>query len=228
MNFDFGGNVDGMANVDRWAGLQDLPGESQRLDAPERRADRRLQAAERPRCPGADRRALPADRASRIGRRLTVAPGVRFEHTRGRAAGPADIGQRETDRRVFGTTAPTGTVDRTTAEYLQTRYGGGRVYATAGLHTWLRYLHTTYRFNEDLVLKTSWNQAISRPDMNRLIGGLVVTNDDPNNPQPNRANAGNANLRPELSNTINADPRVLHARHRPDHGRRFTAATSSS
>jgi hypothetical protein len=47
MNFDFGGNVDGMANVDRWAGLQDLPGESQRLDRPERRADRRLQAAKR-------------------------------------------------------------------------------------------------------------------------------------------------------------------------------------
>jgi outer membrane receptor protein involved in Fe transport len=142
-------------------------------------------------------------RCSSFGRRLTFAPGVRFEHTRGRAAGPADIGQRETDRRVFGTTTPTGTVDRTSALYLQTRYGGGRNYARQDYDTWLRYLHTTYRFNERLVLKGSWNQAISRADMNRLIGGLVVTNDDPNNPLPNRANAGNANLRPELSKTIN-------------------------
>jgi outer membrane receptor protein involved in Fe transport len=39
--------------------------------------------------------------------------------------------------------------------------------------------------------------------MNRLIGGLVVTNDDPNDPAPNRASAGNANLRPELSKTAN-------------------------
>jgi len=149
--------------------------------------------------------------------RLTVAPGVRYERTRGRAAGPSDIGVREADRRIIGNTRPTSPIDqgglglttaqinelRQRAEYLAERYGGGRQYARQDYGTWLRYLHTTYRFKENWVLKSSWNQAISRVDMNRLIGGLVVTEDNPDDPRPNRANAGNANLRPELPHTLN-------------------------
>ncbi len=202
MNFDFGGNVDGMANVDRWAAYKVYQANPNAWTPPTAAqiVGFKLQNA---RDAQEQIDALYQQTIFRIGKRLTVAPGVRAEHTRGRAAGPSDLGQRETDRRIFGTIAPTGVVDRTTAEYLQTRYGGGRVYARQDYTTWLRYLHTTYRFTEDLVLKTSWNQAISRPDMNRLIGGLVVTNDDPNNPTPNRANAGNADLVPELSNTTN-------------------------
>ncbi len=202
MNFDFGGNVDGMANLDRWAPYKIFQENPTAWTAPSAAqvVGFKLQNA---RDAQEQIDALYQQTVLKIGRRLTFAPGVRFEHTRGRAAGPADIGQRETDRRVFGTTTPTGTVDRTSALYLQTRYGGGRNYARQDYNTWLRYLHTTYRFNEKLVLKGSWNQAISRADMNRLIGGLVVTNDDPSNPLPNRANAGNANLRPELSKTIN-------------------------
>ncbi len=203
MNFDFGGNVDGLPNVDRWAAYkvyQDNPN-AWIPPSPAQVVGFKLQNA---RDAQEQIDALYQQTVLRFGRRLTVAPGVRFERTRGRAAGPADLGQRETDRRIFGTTAPTPPVDRTTAEYLTTRYGGGRRYATQNYDTWLRYLHTTYRFNDNLVLKTSWNQAISRPDMNRLIGGLVVTNDDPNNPLPNRANAGNADLQPELSKTLNA------------------------
>ncbi|MBI5688775.1 MAG: TonB-dependent receptor [Verrucomicrobia bacterium] len=203
MNFDLGGNIDGLPNVDRWAAYkiyQANPG-AWVPPTPAQIVGFKLQNA---RDAQEQIDALYQQTVLRFGSRLTIAPGVRFEHTRGRAAGPSDLGQRETDRRIFGTTAPTGTVDRTTAEYLMTRYGGGRAYARQDYNTWLRYLHTTYRFSDNLVLKTSWNQAISRADMNRLIGGLVVTNDDPNNPQPNRANAGNANLKPELSNTLNA------------------------
>lgn len=202
MNFDFGGNVDGLANVDRWAAykvFQANPG-AWTPPTPAQIVGFKLQNA---RDAQEQIDALYQQTAFRFGHRFTLAPGIRFEHTRGRAAGPSDLGQRETDRRVFGTISPPAGVDRTTAEYLQTRYGGGRQYARADYDTWLRYLHATYRFSDNLVLKGSWNQAISRADMNRLIGGLVVTNDDPANPQPNRANAGNANLKPELSKTIN-------------------------
>ena len=202
MNFDFGGNVDGMPNIDRWAAFKIFQANPSAWTppSPAQIVGYKLQNA---RDAQEQIDALYQQTVLRFGRSLTIAPGVRFERTRGRAAGPADLGQRETDRRVFGTTTPTGTVDRTTAEYLSTRYGGGRNYARQDYNTWLRYLHTTYRFSDNLVLKSSWNQAISRADMNRLIGGLVVTNDDPNNPLPNRANAGNANLQPELSNTLN-------------------------
>ncbi len=204
MNFDFGGNVDGMANIDRWAAYKIYQANPNAWTPPSaaQRVGFKLQNA---RDAQEQIDGLYQQTVLRFGPRLTIAPGVRYERTRGRAAGPSDIGQRETDRRIYGTINPLPpiVVDRTSAEYLQTRYGGGRKYATQDYGTWLRYLHTTYRFNENLVLKSSWNQAISRPDMNRLIGGLVVTNDDPNNPTPNRANAGNADLVPELSKTLN-------------------------
>jgi TonB-dependent receptor len=203
MNFDFGGNVDGMRNIDRWAAFKIFQ-ENPAAWTPPSAAQMVGYKLQNARDAQEQIDALYQQTVLRFGRSLTIAPGVRFERTRGRAAGPSDLGQRETDRRIFGTTAPVGTVDRTTAEYLSTRYGGGRNFAQQDYNTWLRYLHTTYRFTDNLVLKTSWNQAISRADMNRLIGGLVVTNDDPNNPLPNRANAGNANLQPELSKTLNA------------------------
>lgn len=204
MNFDFGGNVDGMANVDRWAAYKIYQANPNAWTppTPAQMVGFKLQNA---RDAQEQIDGVYQQTVLRFGPRITVAPGVRYERTRGRAAGPSDIGQRETDRRIYGTINPLPpiVVDRNSAEYLQTRYGGGRKYAVQDYDTWLRYLHTTYRFNENLVLKSSWNQAISRPDMNRLIGGLVVTNDDPNNPLPNRANAGNADLVPELSKTLN-------------------------
>jgi iron complex outermembrane recepter protein len=97
-----------------------------------------------------------------------------------------------------------GVVDTTGEAYIGTRYGGGRSAAKQDYDTWLRYLHATYNFTDSLVLKSSFNQAISRPNMDWLIGGLVVTNDNPDDPVPNRANSGNAGLKPELSNTLNA------------------------
>lgn len=209
MYFDFGGNVDGLTNVDRWAAYKIYQANPNAWTPPTeaQMVGFKLQNA---RDAKEQIDALYQQTSLRFGP-LTVAPGVRYERTRGTAAGPTDLGQRETDRRIFGTAAPglpqftTEVINATrqSAGYLATRYGGGRQNATQDYDTWLRYLHTTYRFNENLVVKTSWNQAISRPDMNRLIGGLVVTNDDPSNPLPNRANAGNADLVPELSNTTN-------------------------
>jgi TonB-dependent receptor len=209
MNFDFGGNVDGLPNVDRWAAYKIFQANPNAWTPP---TDAQIVGFKLQNARDAQEQidALYEQTVFKIGRSLTLAPGVRFEHTRGRAAGPSDLGQRETDRRIFGTTTPTGAfptdvinTTRQSAAYLLTRFGGGRVYAKQDYNTWLRYLHATYRFSDRLVLKSSWNQAISRADMNRLIGGLVVSNDDPNDPAPNRASAGNANLKPELSNTTN-------------------------
>lgn len=209
MNFDFGGNIDGMANVDRWAAYK-VYQQNPNAWVPPSAAQIVGFKLQNARDAQEQIDALYQQTVFKVGRRITIAPGLRYERTRGRAAGPSDLGQREADRRIFGTATPTLTfpadviaTTRQSADYLLARYGGGRNFARQDYGTWLRYLHTTYRFNENLVLKSSWNQAISRPDMNRLIGGLVVTNDDPDNPLPNRASAGNANLVPELSNTTN-------------------------
>lgn len=217
MNFDFGGNIDGMRNIDRWAAYKIFQANPNAWTPPSQAqvAAFKLQNA---RDAKEQIDAIYQQTIVKFGRSLTVAPGVRYEHTRGLAAGPSDVGTREADRRIFGNTRPTATIAsgglgllqadvdavRQSAAYLTTRYGGGRQYAKQDYGTWLRYLHTTYRFTENLVLKASWNQAISRVDMNRLIGGLVVTNDDPADLTiPNRATAGNADLRPETSRTLN-------------------------
>ena len=55
---------------------------------------------------------------------------MRVQNTRGRVAGPSDLGQRETDRRIFGNADPTGTIASgglglVAAAYLSARYGGG-------------------------------------------------------------------------------------------------------
>lgn len=215
MNFDLGGNVDGMANLDRWIAYKAYQANPNAWTKP---TDAQIVGFKLQNARDAQEQidALYQQTVMKFGR-LTLAPGVRYERTRGRAAGPSDIGVREADRRILGNTRPTATIEqgglglttaqinevRQRAEYLAERYGGGRQYARQDYGTWLRYLHTTYRFNENWVLKSSWNQAISRVDMNRLIGGLVVTEDNPDDPRPNRANAGNANLRPELSRTLN-------------------------
>ena len=199
MNFDFGGNYDGVANLDRWAAYKDFQAHPEYWTAPTAGQLRQFQL-QNARDVKEQVDALYHQSIVKLGR-LTVAPGVRFESTRGLASGVADLGDRETRRRLTG--SATGTVDTTALPYIETRFGGGRTAAKQDYDTWQRDLHTTYRFSDALVLKSSFNQAISRPDMNRLIGGLVVTNDNPDDPAPNRANAGNADLKPELSNTVN-------------------------
>lgn len=199
MNFQYGGNIDGLANLDRWALYKDYQANPSYWTAPT--AAQLLQdSLQNARDVKEQVDALYEQTVFKFGR-LTVAPGVRVEHTRGQALGPTDRGDRET-RKLLGLPA-TGTVDTSNLTYIYTRYGSGRAAAKQDYTTWLRYFHTTYRFTERLVLKASWNQSISRPDMNRLIGGLVVTNDDPNDPLPNRANAGNTGLKPETSETLN-------------------------
>lgn len=199
MNFDFGTNIDGMANVDRWALYKDFQANPGYWTAPT--AGQLLQyQLQNARDAKEQIDALYHQAVFKVGK-FTVAPGVRYEKTRGSAMGPTDLGDRETRRRLTGST--TGVVDTTSLDYVGTRFGGGRTAAKQDYDTWLRYLHTTYNFTENLVLKASFNQAISRPNMDWLIGGLVVTNDNPDDPVPNRANSGNDQLKPELSNTVN-------------------------
>lgn len=199
MNFNYGGNVNGMTNLDRWALYKDYQANPTYWSAPT--AGQLLQySLQNARDAKEQVDALYEQTILKFGS-ATIAPGVRFEHTRGSAYGPTDRGDRDT-RKALGLPA-TGTVDTGSLAYIGTRYGSGRAAAHPEYNTWLRYLHTSYRFTPSFVAKASYNQSISRPDMNRLIGGLVVTNDDPNDPAPNRANAGNENLQPERSQTLN-------------------------
>jgi TonB-dependent receptor len=200
MNFDFDTNIDGMTNVDRWALYKDYAAHPEYWtsltpggllqSALQNQRDAKEQVD-----------AIYDQTIFRFGR-FTIAPGFRVEHTRGVAFGPTDLGDRETRLRLTGST--TGAVNTASTDYALMRFGKGRTGARQDYNTWLRYVHSTYRLMDNLQLKASYNQAISRPDMNWLIGGLVVTNDDPNDPGLNRASAGNANLKPELSETLNA------------------------
>lgn len=202
MNFGYGGNIDGLANLDRWALYKDYaanPGYWTPPTAGQLTQDILSQARDAKE--QVDALYFQSTFRFLADRRLSIAPGVRFERTRGTVIGPGDIGDRETRRRLTGSV--TGTVDNTSPVYIQTRFGGGRIPSHQDYDTWLRYVHTSYRFTPDLVLKASFNQGISRPDLAWLVNGLTITNDDPIDTGPNRANAGNANLQPEQSDTIN-------------------------
>ncbi|HEX2854903.1 MAG TPA: TonB-dependent receptor [Opitutaceae bacterium] len=200
MNFDYGGNYDGVANLDRWALYKDFQAHPEWWTAPT--AGALVQSAlQNSRDAKEQVDAIYEQTVFTIGRKLLIAPGFRLEQTRGIAFGPTDLGDRETRRRLTGSI--TGTVDTASLPYINTRFGGGRQSANQDYHTWLRYLHTTYRFNEQWQVKASYNQAISRPPMDRLISGLIITNDNPDDPAPNRANAGNSDLKPEFSDTLN-------------------------
>lgn len=207
MNFDYGGNVDGLTNVDRWALYKDFQANPSYWTSPT--AGQLLQyQLQNARDVKEQIDAAYGQLVLKFGNKLTIAPGFRVEHTRASAFGPTDLGDRETRRRLgypyldaVLPALPAGV--STDIPYVSTRYGGGRTSANPDYVTWLRYLHTSYALSNSLKLKASFNQAISRPDMNWLIGGLVVTDENPNDTNPNRASAGNENLKPELSRTLN-------------------------
>lgn len=123
--------------------------------------------------------------------KFDVAPGVRWERTRGISRGPNDIGDAAARRILTGST--TGTVVTDSVDYVQTRYGSQ---ASAGTNydTWLKYLHLNYRFNDRLTFRMSYNDSITRPDPNRLAGGITVTNELAD---PPTASVPNPDLKPE-------------------------------
>jgi TonB-dependent receptor len=122
--------------------------------------------------------------------RFDIAPGVRMERTRGISRGPTDLGD---DYAKFALTGNrNATIPTNTAEYYQARYGTDAVNATH-YHTWLKYLHATYRLTSDLVFRASFNDSITRPDLSILAGGITVNPDS----VPPTATISNPDLQPE-------------------------------
>ncbi len=123
--------------------------------------------------------------------KFDIAPGVRMEKTRGTSRGPTDLGD---DYAKFVLTGNrNATIPTNTADYYQARYGSDAVVGT-DYHTWLKYLHATYRLTPDLVFRASFNDSITRPDLAILAGGITVNPDAL--PVPT-ATISNPNLQPE-------------------------------
>jgi hypothetical protein len=89
MNFDLGGNIDGLPNVDRWAAYKIFQANPNAWTPP---TEAQIVGFKLQNARDAQEQidALYQQTVLRFGRALTIAPGVRFEHTRGRAAGPSD------------------------------------------------------------------------------------------------------------------------------------------
>ena len=122
--------------------------------------------------------------------RFDLAPGVRVEKTRSTGRGPLDRGDTYA-RRVLGG-SPTANVSTTSIEYINARYAGDAA-NSSDYHTWLKYLHATYRLTNDLIFRASFNDSITRPDLSNLAGGITLTPDS----TPPTANIPNAGLQAE-------------------------------
>lgn len=126
---------------------------------------------------------------------LEVAPGVRYERTDSWGKGLNDIGDAAARRAV--NPANPGSVSTSSEAYVIARYSG-RLTSESTYDTWLAYLHGTYRLRENLLLRASYHDAITRADIANLIPGISNVNE---------ANftltATNPGLRPEKSKNVN-------------------------
>lgn len=122
--------------------------------------------------------------------KLDIAPGFRMEKTRGLAVGPTDRGNRYTQTVLTG--SPNGNVPTTNLDYIRVRYGD-EMEIPSDYHTWLKYLHATYRWSSSLVFRASFNDSITRPDFNQLAGGVSVNSDG----NPPTATISNPDLKAE-------------------------------
>ncbi len=121
---------------------------------------------------------------------FTLAPGVRFERTRSMGRGPTDHGDRYAKQKLAG--SPTANIPTNTVDYAVARYGDP-INNYSRYDTWLKYLHASYRFNEALILKASFNNSISRPNLNNLAGNVTLNE----TVTPPTATIPNPELQPE-------------------------------
>jgi iron complex outermembrane receptor protein len=122
--------------------------------------------------------------------RLDLAPGFRMEKTRSTARGPTDLGDDHAKRVLTGN--PLANIPTNTAEYYQARYGSDSI-NQSDYHTWLKYLHANFRVTSDFILRASFNNSITRPDLEWLTGSVTINEDV----TPHTANIANPNLQPE-------------------------------
>ena len=127
----------------------------------------------------------------KVSKKFDLAPGVRLEKTSSAGRGPTDRGDDYAKRLLTGN--PNAAIPTNTLDYVQARWGTDAS-NTSNYSTWLKYLHATYRWSNELTLRASFNDSITRPDLNNLAGGLTINPDAL--PFPT-ANIPNPALQPE-------------------------------
>ncbi len=127
--------------------------------------------------------------------KLDLSPGVRFERTESWGKGLKDIGDAAA-RRAVNPTSP-ATVSATSDAYLYARYGG-RLTSDSDYDTTLAYLHGTYRIHDNLMVRASYHDAITRADIANLIPGISNVNES-----TFTLTTTNPDLKPETSKNYN-------------------------
>jgi len=124
-----------------------------------------------------------------------VSPGVRYEHTYSWGKGLNDIGDAAAKRAVNSTNP--SSVSTNTEAYVYARYNN-RLTSDSAYNTALAYLHSTYRIRENLLLRASYHDAITRADIANLIPGISGVNED-----THTLTTTNPDLKPEKSKNLN-------------------------
>lgn len=127
----------------------------------------------------------------KVTKKFDLAPGVRVEKTRSAGRGPTDRGDDYANNLLTGN--PNANIPTTSLDYIQARWGKDAT-NTSNYHTWLKYLHASYRWSDAVTLRASFNDSITRPNLNNLAGGLTINPDA--TPLPT-ANIPNPGLQPE-------------------------------
>jgi iron complex outermembrane receptor protein len=128
--------------------------------------------------------------------KFDLAPGVRLERTRSIGIGPLDEGDAHARRLLTGSS--TGAVDVNSVAYIQARYGSSKLSNNSNYHTWLKYLHAVYRFSDQFVARASFNDSITRPNLNNLAASAVISETS----VPPSANIPNPDLKPERGRNV--------------------------
>jgi iron complex outermembrane receptor protein len=127
--------------------------------------------------------------------KLELSPGVRYERTYSWGKGLNDIGDAAAKRAVNPTNP--GSVATNTEAYVVARYSN-RLTSDSTYDTTLAYLHSTYRIHENLLLRASYHDAITRADISNLIPGISGLNEN-----TRTLNTTNPELKPEKSKNLN-------------------------
>lgn len=195
MEWPFGGNINGVTNFDRHKLAKEFGEHPDWFSAVGPTAylqqDLQQRAIVREQID-----ALYAQPIFKFGK-FDIAPGYRWEHTRGVFNAPAALTDAQT-RRALNLPA-TGTVDTASEAYVRARYGSFRRDAHTDYTTSLKYLHANYRFTRNLQFRSSYNESITRPDLNRLAGTITINNEAG---FPPTATIGNPDLKPERARNV--------------------------
>lgn len=192
MTFPWGGNVQNLVNFDRFSLAREFAANPERFTAPFP-ATVLLQPLQQAKDIKEQVDALYVQPIIKVTSKFTIAPGFRWERTRGSARGLTDIGNPAAWRALGQpeTTAQPAINATTPLDYIIARYGTPEPLPIRDT-TSLKYLHLAYRLTENVTLRASYNDSITRPPYAQLAGGLQITNEE-----LQRANISNASLRPE-------------------------------